>query len=46
METVTVQLNVPLIISIIVLVFFTVLVVRTNKELSWKVKGKKKPEGQ
>ncbi len=34
----------PLLITIVVLVYFTVLVFRTDRELSWKDKRKKKPE--
>jgi hypothetical protein len=34
----------PLLITIIVLVYFTVLVFRTDRELSWKNKHKKKPQ--
>ncbi len=44
MSIITIDLNVPVIISIVVLVFFTVLVVRTDRELSWKAKSEKKPE--
>ncbi len=34
----------PLLIAIVVLLYFTVLVFRTDRELSWKDKRKKKPE--
>jgi hypothetical protein len=34
----------PLLITIVVLLYFTVLVFRTDRELSWKDKRKKKPE--
>ncbi len=38
-------MNAPLIICLVVLLYFVVLIFRTDRELSWKDKRKKKPKG-
>jgi hypothetical protein len=40
------DMNAPLIISIVVLAYYAVLIFRTDRELPWKSKDKQKPEDQ
>jgi hypothetical protein len=44
MATITAEMNAPVIIAISVFFYLVVLVFRTDRELSWKDKSKKKPE--